>query len=310
MQETKNKRLFILLVVLALTTLFAFWWIQPENRLPVDPDLFQVADLNTINKVELATDSSTIALAYNGSRWRVNEKYDADGSMIEVLFATLKQATPKRTVANVRQDSIYHYLLNAGVKVTLFEGTEIRKQFFAGGNSAKTQAMFADPSSQEVYVMTIPGYRVYVSGIFELAENGWRDKTVFGFNWRNFKSLEAEYGQTTGENFTVSKGKNYFTIQGLAATDTAKLNTFLDEVSLLTVDEYISEPGLIDSLLNVKPHLQLLVHDIGNRTFRLRLFNSPQPNSVLGVIQDTQAALFSRKKIQPLLKPKSFFRKK
>lgn len=310
MQETKNKRLFILWVVLTITTLVVFWLVQPENMLDVDQHIFQVEDYKTINKIEFESDGGAISLAFNGTRWRVNDRYDADGDMINVLFASLQQARPKRAVASLRQDSIYQHLVESGVKVSLFEEDDLRKEFFAGGNATKTQAYFGDPSTKEVYVMTIPGYRVYVSGIFEMPENGWRDKYVFGFNWRNFKSLQADFPKSPSENFMISMNRDFFGIPGFAAVDTARLNTFLDNISLLTVDEYLPEPGLRDSLLNIKPEMQLKITDIGDRTYVLRLFISKNESNALGILGDSQVAIFSRRKIQPLLRPKSFFKKK
>jgi len=310
MQEKKNKKRFILLVILTVTTLVVFWWVQPENRLDIDQDIFRVEDLSRISKVELVSDTSTVRLAFNGSRWHVNEKYDADANMIRVLFATLQQAAPKRTVAGLRQDSIYNHLSSSGIKVSLYAGEELQKQFFAGGNAAKTQGFFADPSTREVYVMAIPGYRVYASGILELDQNGWRDKFVFAFNWRNFKSLEVEFARNPSENFRVAMDRDFFGIEGLPEADTAKLNTFLDDVSLLTVDEYVSEPRLTDSLLNSRPDLQLLAADIANRNYRLRLYDNPAAEQVWGIIQDSELGRFDRRKIQRLLRPKSFFRKK
>lgn len=310
MQEKNNKRRFIVLVVLVIASLAVFWLLQPERTLQVDQDIFLVDDLASIDKIELASDTGVITLYYDGTRWRVNDQYHADGDMINVLFATLQQARPKRPVGNLKQDSISRHVMETGVKVSLFHDGNLRKQFFAGGNPAKTQAYFSKPHSGEVYVMTIPGYRVYVSGIFELNEGGWRDKFVFGFNWRNFKSLEVRFPESPSENFTVSMQTDYFGIQSLPEADTARLNTFLDNVSLLTVDEYIYVPGLRDSLLNIVPSVQFLVTDIGNRTHRLRLFTSENEMNVFGIIQDSQPAIFSRRKIQPLLRPKSFFRKK
>lgn len=307
MQERKNKISFILLVVLTVTTVVAFWLLQPENRLDVDPHLFQVQDLSTISKVELISDTGEVMLSFQGSRWRVNEKYDADGSMIRVLFATLQQAAPKRPVTDLHRDSVYRYLAEQGIKVSLYAGEDLQKQFFVGGNEAKTQGFFADPASKEVYVMAIPGYRVYVSGIFELGESGWRDKFVFGFYWGNFKSLEAKFLRSAGENFKVTMTDNMPGIEGVPLADTARLNSFLDDVSLLTVEQYLSEPRLRDSLIRVQPDFQLLV--TANRTYRLRLYNDPLSETVLGIVHEDQVALFDRKKIQRLLKPRSFFRK-
>lgn len=310
MQESRNKKRLTLLTTLTVLTVVLFWWLQPENTLKVEEDIFRVRDLNAISKVELATDTGEIVLAFNGARWRVNQKYDADGNMIRVLFATLQQAKPKRPIAKLRKDSIYDHLVERGVRVSLFEGEEMSKVFIAGGNSGKTQAFFADPESGEVYVMTIPGYRVYVSGIFELPENAWKDKLVFGFNWRNFKSLEVDFPQDPSGNFRVSMVRDHFGIEGLAETDTARLNTFLDDVSLLYADEYLSEPRLMDSLTRIKPRLHLTIADIGDRTYELRLFDSRDSDAFSGIIGKDQLAIFDRNKIQALLKPKSFFRKK
>lgn len=300
----------MLLVALTITTLIVFWLFQPENRLDIDHEVFRVEDFSRISKVELRSDTSTVTLAFNGSRWRVNDNYDADGNMIRVLFATLQQAVPKRAVASLDNDSIFDYLSNSGINVKLYEGEDLRKEFFAGGNASKTQGFFGDPSTGKVYVMAIPGYRVYVSGILELGVPGWRDKFVFGFNWRNFKSLEAEFLRNPAENFRITMEQEILAIDGLPEADTAKLNTFLDDVSLLTVDEYLSESRLRDSLLNLRPDFQLTVTDIASRTYRLRLYNDPVSETVLGIVQEDQAARLDRKKIQRLLKPGSFFRRK
>lgn len=309
MQEKINKRRFALLAVLTVVTLLVWWWVQPENRIDIDPDVFQVEDLTTISRVELSSPADTVVLEFDGARWRVNDQYEAESGMIRVLFATLQQARPKRAVTSLRRDSVYNELEQSGVSVSLFEGPELKKRFIAGGNPAKTQALFADPSTKAVYAMAIPGYRVYVSGIFELRTNGWRDKLVFGFNWQNFKSLEAKNPARPSESFVVSRQRDYFGVNGIP-TDTARLNTFLDNVSLLTADEYLSEPGLTDSLRRVEPRLELRVTDIGNRTYTLQLFETPGSGDVLGIIRNTDPALFSKRKIQPLLKGKSFFQQK
>ena len=310
MQERKNKRRFVLLAVLTLATLIVFWLIQPENRLDVDQEAFRVEDLSTINRVVLRSGRGAVNLAFDGTRWRVNEKYDADAGMIRVLFATIQQARPKRAVATLRRDSVYKDLSASGIRVSLYAGEDLKKEFIAGGNSAKTVAFFADPASQEVYVMAIPGYRVYVTGIFELDEGGWRDKFVFGFNWRNLKTLEVTYRNSPEENFRVEMDRAVLSIPGMVEADTARLNSFLDDVSLLTVDEYVYEPELRDSLLLLKADFNLLVTDIARRTYALRLYNNPGVQEVWGIVQDADLALFDRTKIQRLLKPKSFFRKK
>lgn len=310
MQKQKNKKRLILLAVLTALTLGVFWWVQPENRIDMETDIFQVEDLNAISRVTLVSPGAEVSLAYDGARWRLNDTLNADADLVSVLFATLQQATPKRTVARAKRDSIFQHLQTNGMTVSLFEGQQPVKQFLAGGNRSKTQAYFADQETGEVYVMTIPGYRVYVSGILEVDRDGWRDKFVFNFNWRNFKRLEAIWPAKPSESFVVSMGRDFFGIEGMAA-DTARLNTFLDHVSLLTVDQYISQPRMIDSLRATEPEMILRVSDVGDRTYSLALYEAVKSQgSISGLLQKTQGAVFDRRKIGQILKPRSFFRKK
>ena len=310
MQKQRNKKRLLLLVVLTALTLVVFWWIQPENRVDLRQDLFQVEDLRAINRITLASDSADVSLAFDGARWRLNDTLNADADLISVLFATLQQATPKRTVSAAGRDSIFHRLKASGVTVSLFEGVDLVKQFLAGGNASKTQAYFADPESGEVYVMSIPGYRVYVSGILELDTDGWRDKFVFNFNWRNFKRLEATWPDQPSESFVVSMQRDFFGIEGMPEADTARLNTFLDNVSLLTVDQYVSKPKLIDSLKASDPQMVLRISDVGNRTYSLNVYAAGGSKGVPGLLQRHQGAVFDRRKIEQILKRRSFFRKK
>lgn len=308
MQDQTNRKRLMLLVVLTIATLLAFWWVQPENRLNIDHDVFRIENIDEVSRVDLRSPTEDVRLTFDGARWRVNDD-NADGNLIRVLFATLQQAQPKRPVAAVQRDSTFKALSESGVRVSLYKGEELVKEFFAGGNQAKTQAYFADPVTEDVYVMTIPGYRVYVSGILELGVSGWKEKFVFGFNWRNFKGLEVKFPGRPSDNFSVAMTRNYFGIEGMEA-DTARLNTFLDNVSLLTVEEYLSQPGLADSLSQAAPEMEIIVSDVANRTYRLRLFPERRSREYYGLIGDSQAALFSRRKIEALLKPRSFFSKK
>ena len=129
--------------------------------------------------------------------------------MIDVLFATLQQAIPRKPVAAALSDSVSQYLQKDGVNVSLFADGNLEKSFFAGGNLQKTTAYFQLPGSVP-YTMVIPGYRVYTSGIFELKASGWKQKYVFGFNWRNFQRLEAEFPANHGYDFKVIMNKEFF----------------------------------------------------------------------------------------------------
>lgn len=306
MQEKKNKRLLVLLVVLLAATAVTFWYGKRDNTFEVDETLFKKADLREVNEVVLQSPAGKVDLKYMGSAWKVNEQYNADRNMIEVLFATLGQAKPKRPVAQSQQDSLSKVIEKSGVKVSLISGGKTVEEFFAGGNEAKTQAYFKSVGAGSPYVMSIPGYRVYVSGIFELTEKGWRDKYIFGFNWRNFKNLATSFPNQPADDFLVEMDDNFFGIKGVQ-TDTAKMNNFLDAVSLLTVDEYIDPTPALDSLSKKDPLMILTITDIADKKYILKIF-SGSSQQFFGQIKSDWSVLHENK-IKAILHPKRYFLK-
>ena len=311
MQEKKNKRLAILLCALCFITGLVYYFDRPAGTVEVDKDIFKNYDLKDINQVVLESRKGKVDLKFNGAKWEVNNQFNADATMIQVLFATFQQAEPKRPVAASVQDSLNRDLKENGVRVSLIASGKTELSFYAGGNAQKTQAFFSlDADEPKSYVVTIPGYRVYVSGIFEAPEKDWRDKLVFAFNWRNFERLETRFPQTPADNFDVGFHENHFTVQGLQKPDTAKLNTFLDDVSLLTVEEYIDLQTSRDTLSQSAPMMIVTVKDIGKRVYTLQLYRpSGTTQRIPGLINGAQWAYFDSRKVQNIFKRRTFFGK-
>lgn len=307
MQQRKNILLIASLVVMMLLITFLLWRGDDSRSSEVDKSLFRVTDFKTISKVVLESPATRVELSYNGSRWKLNGESDTDRNMIDVLFATLQQAEPKRAVGAAESDSIRRLLEETGTRVTLFSGDQAERVFYAGGNLTKTLAYFMLPDDKP-YIVTIPGYRVYTAGILELPASGWKDKFVFGFNWRNFQALECQFPDDLKKNFKVSMRKGYFGIEGITKVDTAKLNTFLDQVSLLSADQFMEEPQLTDSLKQLTPLMVVKVSDIAKREYSLRIFAPQRKGGVItGLLGDSQAAIFDSRKITPLIRSRDFF---
>lgn len=309
MQQKRNFRLLLSLCVLLVATTAVLFLFNREAA-AVDKTIFRVDDLKAIDKIILEHDSVKIELTISGVRWKVNDQA-ADRSMIDVLFATLQQAEPKRKLSEKLADSVKTFLEAEGVHVTLFRAGEPELDFFAGGNPAKTQAYFSKPGDDDVYVMVIPGYRVYTSGIFELEAPGWKDKYIFNFNWQNFKSLAVSFTASPADNFEVTMGKGSAGITGIQA-DTARLNTFLDAVSLLTADQYLTEEqaSQYDSALISSSGFQIVISDISGKTYDLKLYPEPGKPAVFGIVRGSYPAVFDSRKILPLMKSKGWFMKK
>ncbi len=281
-----------------------------SDKIAVDKNLFKVADQTKIDRVVLKKSTEQIELRFDGAKWMVNNSFEADRQMIQVFFATLLQAEPRRPVAQRLRDSIHQQINTIGVDVKLFEGETLRKNFVVGGNDRKSETYYELADEPAPYLITIPGYRVYVAAIFELNSYDWRDKRIFNFNWQNFKRLTASFAGNDKESFAISFQNKFFGLEGNPKADTTKLNDYLDAVSLLQSARYlpVGESAAYDSMLVTKPYYSIEVSDIANRTYRLDLFPQiKQDRAVLGKLVDGQALLISREDLMRLDRKKSHF---
>jgi hypothetical protein len=325
MQEKKNIRKLISFIVLVACTAAVYYFQQADSQALVDPSLFKVEDPAKIDRVVLELNGRKVDLHFDGAHWMVN-RFEADRALIDVLFAALAQALPKRPVAAIQRDSINGLLNSQGVTVSLFENKEIRKQFVAGGNPQKRETYFRQGINSEAYLMTIPGYRVYLAEIFSMDENGWRDKRIFDFAWRNFKSLTTNFPAEAQAGFVIRRpdASLTVTIVGMNEPDTSRVNAFLDDVLQLTADRIIPKgtSKRYDSLAQTPPVTAIEVSDIANRTYRLELFPPLPPTTrdassvqagealILGTAHEGDLVLFDRKKLFRVVKKRRYFERK
>jgi len=308
-QEKKNKVLVASLGGLLMLVIVLFFY--QNDRPEVNKNIFKVDDLALVDRVVLSSVASEVELSFTGSKWLVNQNQQADEQLITVLFATLQQAEPKRQVANNLKDSISTMLIKKGIKVTLYEGGTSVRSFYVGGNAAKTEAYFLDEQLGP-FVMTIPGYRVYVTGIFELDAGGWRDKRIFNFNWRNFKKLETDFAKQSNQSFTIEDQGSGFDLIDSPPSDTTKVNDYLDAVSLLMAKQYlpVGHQSMYDSLIQTSPLATIRVYDLGDNALVLELYPPIDKDpEVLGRLNGTDRVLFSREQIIPILKRRDYFKK-
>jgi Domain of unknown function (DUF4340) len=312
MQQKRNIALVISLLLLMALTLAVYFLQQRETRAAVDPGLFKLTDSNNTNRIIITSHHKTVDLKYNGSTWMINQKYEADPQLIKVLIATLLQITPQRPVALQQRDSVARWLARDGAEVQIFEGDVKQRQFVAGGNPAKTSAYFSG-DDHLAYLMTIPGYRVYASGIFELKENEWREKRIFNFNWRNFKRLTLKMAKEPAADFEIARQGEFLGVVGLENPDSTRINTFLSDVLTLSADQIVpaGSSGNYDSLVKTAPMFTLSVLDITGKTYQLQLFAPlPGDNMVVGKGLEDEVVLFERRKTYSILKKRDYFKAK
>lgn len=309
MQEKRNKQLALSLIAMILV-IVAFWFFAfRESKIEVDESALVVDNLANVDRVEMESQRGRIVLRYDGAKWMVNDQYPADRRSIQVLFGTIENVRPRRPVSEKKRDEVRQQLQSSGTTVRFFVKDALVKSYVVGGIPQKPEAWFQVGDADAV-IVNIPGYRVYAAGVFEQTVNDWRDKRVFSMNWRNFKSLKTTFTKDPRETFTISGKGNLFSVEGLEPVDTAKVNTYLDDVSLLVGDGFYTQGQRprIDSLLAGPTSFDVVITDIGNRNFTLEVF-PPLRNerNVFGRVNG-EFMVFPRNEMVRIAKKKSWFR--
>jgi hypothetical protein len=272
--------------------------------------MFYFTNRDRIDRVTLTSQKGTVELKFDGVKWKVNTAYDADRQLITVLFATVVQTQPKRKLTGAQRDSVSKKMSRDGVRVLLLEGETLNKEYLVCGNEEKTETYFQLAGDEAIYLVTIPGYRVYVASIFELGESGWRDKGIFNFNWQNFKELRVHFPKQTDQDFSVSLVNNLFSIAEVSVADTTKLSGFLESLFELQAEQILSKTESIryDSLLSGYPVVELAIQDISKKNIALKIF-PPQKGSgvIVGRINDSETVLLSPRAAAAVSRGRDFF---
>jgi hypothetical protein len=305
----RNVKLLISLIGLSVLASVMFYFGNRDSS-GIDKTIFEVVNQDRIDRVALTSQRGTVELKFDGVKWKVNAAYDADRQLITVLFATVVQTQPKRKLTGAQRDSVSKKMSRDGVRVLLSEGETLNKEYLVCGNEEKTETYFQLAGDEAIYLVTIPGYRVYVASIFELGESGWRDKGIFNFNWQNFKELKVHFPKRIDQDFSVSLVNNLFSIAEVPVADTTKLSGFLESLFKLRAEQILSktESARYDSVLTGDPIVELVIQDISKRSFELKVYPPKRGNSlVVGRMNQSETVLLSPRAVAAVSRGRDFF---
>jgi hypothetical protein len=308
-QRKKNIQLLVSLSVMILAIALVYIFNPFNTQSSVDKTIFQIPDLEKIDRVVLQSSHEKTELKFNGTKWLVNG-FDADPQLIKVLFATLKQTEAKRKAAAHQQDSLQEKFLKDGTNVSCFEGDKLIKKFWSWGDVQKSETYFG-LSGEAPYLVVIPGYRVFIASVFALKQNDWRNKRLFNFNWQNIKSLEVNFSADQKQNFKASFSNGIFGIEGIK-TDTTKLDVFMDALFELRAEKILTAEQIkkYDSLLmqNIAEHISIT--DIGNQKYELSIFPLSKGSAKLVAKRNEDVVEINPLLLREIFRTKDYFKLK
>ena len=276
-----NKKLFISLTVLLVLIALTWWAGRPSGNTVVGRDLLLINDTSSVARIQItavAPGNEQIMLEESGGGWVVNNTYRTDPSVMRSLMGRLLLSRVKQKVGASRMEQVREWLKQGKrVRVLLENGDEV--EFLVAGNPSKTESYFSMAGEEAIYQVAVPGYSMYIAGIFELTENQWRNRLLFSSDWRTIQSLEIDYTDSERDDILVFFDRSTLRVRGNEPTDTASLDTYIANFESFYTNEYIS-PGqipLYDSLMQTEPVATISIQDIdASKNTVLEVYPKPE----------------------------------
>lgn len=259
----KNWALAIILI--CLTAVFAIMVSSkgPAGNLQVAQDLFVVADTASIEKITLRQPNGLVqTLERRNDYWLLNGEHAADPAIMRIMLSVLKEVQVRRPIARNQQEAVLDLLVEQGVEVEL-EGVGTER-FVAGGRAAERISYFS--KGDQAYVMELPGYSSYISGIFYLNQSDLRVKMLTNLNSMNFQGLDVVYPADTAQSLRIRFRNNILGVAEVARPDSSVLFQYMMMFEPLQIAGYLT-PGefpAYDSLLQTPPLAIFKMQTVGN----------------------------------------------
>ena len=310
-----KKNWALLVILLLLSGVFGILISQTAttSSQQVEEDLFAVQDTSSLQRLELQQpQGATQVLERSRVGWQLNNTYTADPQLMRLVLSVLQNVEVKRPVARSQQEEVVQRLQQKGVQVRAYNENGTVKEFTAGGNEEGQISYFMQ--NGEAYVVELPGYVSYISGIFGLTENNLRDRTIFRTNHLNFQQLTLEYPGAP-EDIKIDFDGARLEVENISQPDSVQLLGFLSLFENLQATGYVNvqEYPELDSLLQEEPEVLIRVKDLQHPEGKaLALYQPTQDGRYrLGYLpEEKQALLLDERLARQLLLTPEQLRKK
>jgi len=306
----KNRNLLVLLGVQLIIIATLYFSGKDSGRLDFDNKLFTVSDTSRISKVQLINEVNSVTLENVNGTWFIDGKEKADPSLIVYIKSVLNRVEITRPVSSKQRVITSDQLKSDGILVKVFDGQEVIKEFYAGGNRSKTKSYFAQ--NDKPYIVNVRGYQDYLSGIFKLKAHQWKDRLVFNSSWRSVSKIAVE--RKTDDGFTISFTGKDLTVEGIVPLDTNNMMNYISQYRGFMINEFVvtGQFDRYDSLAQTQPLATLAIEDIDqSKNLKVNVFPAlPREEYHLLTDENGRMMMVDRQRVANLIPPRKAFVKR
>lgn len=293
------KRYRVSIIILTILLAVAAFFLSKQNKgtLRGKNNTFSVSDTSSITKIFFADkNNNTLKIdRSNDGNWLVNDKYQANPSMTQMMLKTLSLIDIKSPVAKSARNSVIRRLSAKSVKVEiyqrvfridffdkikLFPHQKLTLTYYVGDATQNNSGTFMlMEGSEEPFIVGIPGFKGFVATRYSVFETDWRTHNIFRLRVPEISSVSVKFYENPVNSFLIqNKDNRSFLLSSLsdnqpvAGYDTLKVVAYLSKFRDLNFEGILDGMNKTkhDSLLASTPTYEIIVVDKSGKTHSLK----------------------------------------
>ncbi|NMM50096.1 hypothetical protein [Marinigracilibium pacificum] len=312
MVNNSNKIRIAVIAVLLLAIFVLPGIIDRDQSLEVEPDKFAVSDTTGLDKIVLGMPNQDFVLEKKSGRWFIGDMA-TDAALGDVILAVINRLNIKRSVPESQVNEVVSELKATGVKVSVYRDGNLEQEYIAGGNANRTISYLADTDFKNVYIVNIPGYQDYVTGIFTLNKLAWKSKDLYQGDFRTMKSFAIVNGKGDTAVSLKSRGV-YFEVNNLSGQlDSTRMDQYLGTLFNLRIDTHLDPkdyPQYSDFVNSNSPSFSFIIDDVSfQQPLSLAFYPVPGREGFYFCKENDLLAVFRQNDLEQLIVPPQYFQK-
>jgi hypothetical protein len=291
----KNKLGFIIVILLAAIAISLV--LSDKNSTIWGEDTnFAVKDTANIVKIYMVDKNNrSVVFDRTDKGWMLNENLKAHKKNVNMLLKTIKSLDVKYPVPQKSFNTVVKLLAGSSVKVEIYKNdyyinigqlqlfpyVKKARVYYVGAATMDNMGSYMIMEGAErPYVVTMPGFRGFVSARFTTNEQDWQSHAIFRIPYKNIQEIKVERVFDPQSSFQIRKLEKGYEIMALQSRqiipvyDTVALFTFLDGFKNVNFEALISDmtDHKRDSLLNSTPVHIINITETNGEKHELKTF--------------------------------------
>jgi len=300
--KKNNKIILLLLIGLTIITVMLVVFNNSKSTLNKAETEFAINDTSNVTKIFIADKKGRQVklVKQDNGKWNLNDKYEATIELVNLLLYTAKNISVSSVLPKTAHNNIIKRMSVASTKVEFYQKVYFidfwgikffpyeknTKTYYIGDATMDNMGNFMlMEGAKNVYIVSLPAFRGYVSSRYSCLEIDWRDHTVFSVKLNQIKELKNEIVGKPEESYKlVNVGLRRFDLYRLSDNkkfdyyDTVKIIDQLMLFRRLKYDAIVKDmvQQTKDSIIQFNHFQTITLTETSNKITYVKMYLKPE----------------------------------